>query len=93
LIEEPESGRPKNIQVLRIRNIGIRNKMLIVTNVIVTNFSSQVSTISIESLENSMDFSRQENLLELEEGGILSYTMSKVEALLFTFVVLNASID
>jgi hypothetical protein len=37
-----------------------------------------VSTISIESLENSMDFSRQENLLELEEGGILSYTMSKV---------------
>jgi hypothetical protein len=82
LIEEPESGRPKNIQVLRIRNIGIRNKMLIVTNVIVTNFSSQVSTISIESLENSMDFSRQENLLELEEGGILSYTMSKVEPLL-----------
>ncbi len=82
MIEEPESGRPKNIQVLRIRNIGIRNKMLIVTNVIVTNFSSQVSTISIESLENSMDFSRQENLLELEEGGILSYTMSKVEPLL-----------
>jgi hypothetical protein len=38
----------------------------------------QVTTISIESLENSMDFSRQENLLELEEGGILSYTMSKV---------------
>jgi hypothetical protein len=81
-MEESESGRPKNLQVLRIRNIGIRNKMLIVTNVIVTNFSSQVSTISIESLENSMDFSRQENLLELEEGGILSYTMSKVELLL-----------
>jgi hypothetical protein len=39
-----------------------------------------VTTISIESLENSMDFSRQENLLELEESGILSYTatLSKV---------------
>ena len=30
-----------------------------------------------------MDFSRQENLLELEEGGILSYAMSKVQLQLF----------